>query len=76
MLDFKENKNVTSCNYDDLLQLFNHTIRKSLRNTPYQEREDLEQEIKIKIYEKINVIEELPIPGFFDFIKSKDNGVI
>lgn len=72
MLEFKGNKNLSSCNYEDLLHLFNRKIRKNLRNTPYQEREDLEQEIKIKIYEKMNVIEELPTPGFFDFIKSAD----
>ncbi|BCB36018.1 hypothetical protein BCJMU51_0886 [Bacillus cereus] len=40
-----------------------------MKNTPFQEREDLEQEIKLKIYEKIDVFDNFSAPGFFDFIE-------
>ncbi|SFK04984.1 MULTISPECIES: hypothetical protein [unclassified Bacillus (in: firmicutes)] len=67
MLELKDS-NVTNYNYEDILQSFNLKIRKCLQNTPYQEREDLEQEIHMKIFEKLNVINNLEVPGFFDFL--------
>ncbi|OUB84302.1 MULTISPECIES: hypothetical protein [Bacillus cereus group] len=72
MLKF-EDKNLSNYNYEGILQIFNLKIRKCLKNTPYQEREDLEQEIKVKIFEKISVINDLEVPGFFDFL---DDSVI
>lgn len=56
-------------NFEEILNLFLPKIKKSLRNTPFQEREDLEQEIKLKIYEKIDVFNGFSAPGFFDFIE-------
>ncbi|PKJ52464.1 helix-turn-helix domain-containing protein [Bacillus sp. SN10] len=56
-------------NFEEILKLFLPKIKKSLRNTPFQEREDLEQEIKLKIYEKIYVFDGFSAPGFFDFIE-------
>ncbi|RTZ55917.1 hypothetical protein EKO25_10625 [Bacillus sp. SAJ1] len=54
--------------YEEVLDLFEKKIKKSLHNTPFQHREDLEQEIKIKIFEKINIINSINPPGFFDFL--------
>ncbi|GAA0504388.1 hypothetical protein GCM10008986_34910 [Salinibacillus aidingensis] len=45
-------------------------IKSSIRNTAYQEREDLEQEIIIKIIEKIRLFERKDSPGFWDFVQA------
>ncbi|QSX24144.1 helix-turn-helix domain-containing protein [Priestia megaterium] len=55
--------------YEEVLEMFEPKIKKSLLNTHFQEREDLEQEIKIKIYEKIDVLNDMYVPGFFEFIE-------
>lgn len=67
MIELK-NRNLNSCNYEEILRIFKFKICSCLQNTPYQEREDLEQEIHMKIFEKINVINNLEVPGFFDFL--------
>ncbi|KFM95050.1 hypothetical protein D0U04_30270 [Bacillus clarus] len=64
---------LSSCNYEEVLQLFNFKIRSCLHNTPYQEREDLEQEIKMEIFKKIDVINKLEVTGFFQFLDSGTN---
>ncbi|KAB2372792.1 MULTISPECIES: hypothetical protein [Bacillus] len=62
-----------SLNEDEVIQIieaFKPKIKKSLFNTSLGEREDLEQEIKLKIVEKINDIYSDEVPGFFQFINS------
>ncbi|MEW9578981.1 hypothetical protein U9K47_27220 [Bacillus toyonensis] len=66
-------QNLNSCNYEEILRIFKLKICSCLQNTPYQEREDLEQEIKMKIYEKIDVINTLEVPGFFEFLDCSTN---
>ncbi|KAB2454311.1 hypothetical protein F8160_11225 [Bacillus sp. CH126_4D] len=66
-------QNLNSCNYEEILRIFKFKICSCLQNTPYQEREDLEQEIKMKIFEKIDVINGLEVPGFFEFLDSSTN---
>ncbi|HEF1900047.1 MULTISPECIES: hypothetical protein [Bacillus] len=56
-------------NFEQILVLFSSKIRKSLQNTPIQEREDLEQEITIKMFEKYDMIKNFNAPGFFEFIE-------
>ncbi|WP_152657520.1 helix-turn-helix domain-containing protein [Oceanobacillus sp. CFH 90083] len=51
-----------------VISFFEPSIKKNLRNTPYQERNDLEQEISMKILEKINKLQSLEVPTFFEFI--------
>ncbi|MCM3358151.1 hypothetical protein [Psychrobacillus sp. MER TA 171] len=58
--------------YLELIKEFRPKIKKSLQNTPVQEREDLEQEIMIKIYEKMNFIQSLKAPNFFEFIEENN----
>ena len=41
-------------NWEDILNDFQGKINAQLRSVPFQDREDLEQEIKIKIIEKMN----------------------
>lgn len=72
MIELK-NRNLNSCNYEEILRIFKFKICSCLQNTPYQEREDLEQEIKMKIFEKVDVINELEVPGFFEFLDSSTN---
>ncbi|WP_375335792.1 hypothetical protein [Bacillus sp. WMMC1349] len=65
---------VNKCNeltYDEVIDKFLPKIKKSLKNTSIQEREDLEQEIKIKIFEKLKVLTEIKAPGFFEFLDKK-----
>ncbi|WP_343844045.1 hypothetical protein [Salinibacillus aidingensis] len=45
-------------------------IKSSIRNTAFQEREDLEQEIIIKIIEKIRLFERNDSPGFWEFVQA------
>lgn len=72
MIELK-NRNLNSCNYEEILRIFKFKICSCLQNTPYQEREDLEQEIKMKIFEKVDVINALEVPGFFEFLDSSTN---
>lgn len=55
-------------NYEELLKYFSPKIQKSLRNIPLQEQDDLNQEIHIKIFEKLNVMQSIKAPGFFEFL--------
>ncbi|MCU5376718.1 hypothetical protein OCA08_06150 [Bacillus cereus] len=59
----------TEVNFEEIIKMFAPKINKCLRNTPLQERENLEQEIKIKIYEKMPILQNMPAPNFFDFIE-------
>ncbi|MCY9110957.1 sigma-O factor regulator RsoA [Bacillus atrophaeus] len=51
-----------------LIAGFSPMIKKKLRNTSFQEREDLEQELKIKIFEKADMLLCQEVPGFWEFI--------
>lgn len=55
-------------NSELILSLFKGKIKKSLKNTPYQEREDLEQELVAKIIEKIQEVEFEEPQGFWDIV--------
>ena len=66
------NQNLNSCNYEEILRIFKFKICSCLQNTPYQEREDLEQEMIIKIIEKIDMMLEEDVPDFFEFIEEID----
>lgn len=50
-----------------ILNKFKPKIKKCLRNTSYQYREDLEQEIKLKVIEKLDDVEFNNPPSFWDF---------
>lgn len=59
--------------YEAIIEEFTPKIKKSLNNTSPQEREDLEQEIKLKIYEKLKILQSISSPSFFEFIEEKMN---
>jgi hypothetical protein len=46
----------------------NPKIKKSLKNTNYQDRNDLEQEIKLKIIESYEKIAAIEAPNFEEFL--------
>jgi hypothetical protein len=50
---------------------FEFKIKKSLKNTSYQEREDLEREIKTKIIEKVHSVQFGEAPSFWWIVKNK-----
>ncbi|MES5398167.1 hypothetical protein RI119_18485 [Bacillus amyloliquefaciens] len=64
-------KRKNELDYTELITVFSPKIKKSLKNTDVQEQEDLEQEIKIKIYEKMMLLQQIQAPGFFEFLKNE-----
>ncbi|GAA1380320.1 MULTISPECIES: hypothetical protein [Peribacillus] len=52
----------------DLIESLNPKIKKSLKNTNYQDRNDLEQEIKLKIIESYEKIAAIEAPNFEEFL--------
>jgi quinol monooxygenase YgiN len=52
----------------DLIDSLNPKIKKSLKNTNYQDRNDLEQEIKLKIIESYEKIAAIDAPNFEEFL--------
>ncbi|WP_410985022.1 hypothetical protein [Bacillus cereus] len=69
MMGISNYEALTKSNFNEVLKSFLPKIKKSLRNTPFQEREDLEQEIKLKIYEKMDMLDDFSPPSFFEFIE-------
>ena len=63
---FEQEDELQVQNREIILKEFTPIIKKGLQNTPLQEREDLEQEIKIKILEKIDMLMEQEAPDFLD----------
>jgi hypothetical protein len=66
--------NANNITHEEILSLiedFSPKIKKSICQTNYDNKEDLEQEIKIKIFEKINDLSLNTTPGFFQFIKNE-----
>jgi hypothetical protein len=63
-----ENQILEEKNIEELLDEFQLKIKKSLSNTSPQEREDLEQQVKMKIIEKLPHISNTST-GFWDFLK-------
>lgn len=55
-------------NFEAILSDFDIKIKKSLYQTAPIHREDLEQEIKIKLYEKLSVIQNIEAPGYYEFV--------
>ncbi|MFD1608523.1 hypothetical protein [Oceanobacillus luteolus] len=52
-----------------ILDDFHPKIKKSLKNTEYQDREDLEQEINMKIIEKYSTIRYDDCPSIWELLK-------
>lgn len=56
-------------NWEDILDDFQMKINYNLQKVPANDRDDLEQEIKLKIIEKVNnLLEKNNTPGFWEFI--------
>ena len=55
--------NCTTIEFEEIIEMFSPKINKCIQNTPFQE-ENIEQEIKIKILEKIPVLQEITAPTF------------
>lgn len=52
---------------ETLFESLEFKIRKHIKQTGIDERDDLEQEIKIKIMEKVPVLMKEEVPSFFEF---------
>lgn len=59
--------------WEDILRDFQPKINYNLHKVPLHERDDLEQEIKLKIIEKISMLlNDGQILGFWDFISQQE----
>lgn len=63
LLNLYDNKS-----WEDVINDFQRKINCNLQKVPFHERDDLEQEIKLKIIEKMNFLKEIHAPGFWEFI--------
>jgi len=62
-------------NWEEILNDFQVKINFNLQKVPVNDRDDLEQEIKLKIIEKVNsFLEKNNTPGFWEFISEKGRG--
>ncbi|MGE7185846.1 hypothetical protein ACQKKK_18255 [Peribacillus sp. NPDC006672] len=61
-------KKLTKEELMNLIDSLNPKIKKSLKNTDYQDRNDLEQEIKLKIIESYEKIVSIEAPNFEEFL--------
>ncbi|MCY7631254.1 hypothetical protein ACTHP2_14905 [Bacillus altitudinis] len=64
---FCKDENITQTEQEELLKMLNPLIKKCLYNISYQEREDFEQDIKLKLLDKFNLINDQEVPGFWEF---------
>ncbi|MED3778032.1 helix-turn-helix domain-containing protein [Geobacillus stearothermophilus] len=55
---------------EQILEQFERKIQKNLRQTAYQEREDLAQEIRLKIIEKLITIDFSETLSFWSFFEN------
>jgi hypothetical protein len=67
-LIFQEVKDLFDKQAEEILLEFTPAIKRSLCHTLYQERDDLEQEIKLLILEKIPLLQKMEVPGFWEFL--------
>lgn len=67
----KENTEIetNSIDVEMILGQLEFKIRKHVKETVLDERDDLSQEIKIKILEKVEVFLSEDAPGFFEFVE-------
>lgn len=54
-----------------ILNQFEPKLKQSLFKTTLQEREDLKQELQIKLIKAMEQFDTTGIPGFFEYIKEK-----
>lgn len=52
----------------EMIDSLDPKIKKSLKNTHYQDRKDLEQDIKLKIIESYEKIASIKAPNFEEFL--------
>ena len=57
---------------EEIFNQLRFKIKKHVKETVLDEREDLEQEMIIKIIEKIDMMLEEDVPDFFEFIEEID----
>jgi hypothetical protein len=63
--------------WEDLIGDFQPKINYNLQKVPFHERDDLEQEIKIKIIEKVSMlITDEQTPGFWEFLSQQGNEIV
>ncbi|MDQ0207454.1 hypothetical protein [Alkalicoccobacillus murimartini] len=64
----KENKKNRQ---EELIRKMEPKIKKSVRTVPWQYREDVEQEIKMKVMESIEKVNTYDVPTFFEYTQKE-----
>ena len=59
--------------YEKIINDFEPKILKVVRKASYNDREDMKQELRIKILEKMEMLDDLEVPGFLEFINENNN---
>jgi hypothetical protein len=59
-----------------ILEQFEPKVRQSLRRTAHQEREDLKQELRLKLLDVMIQFDTDNVPGFFDYVDQMQKGKI
>ncbi|WP_019913616.1 helix-turn-helix domain-containing protein [Paenibacillus sp. HW567] len=59
---------------EEIIHKFNPKIRKSLSQTSVQNRNDLRQEVNLKMIEAINKFDVESVPGFWEFVSNNVYG--
>ncbi|TSB47879.1 hypothetical protein [Alkalicoccobacillus porphyridii] len=54
-----------------LIKKMEPKIKKSVQSIPWQYREDVEQEIKMKVMESIDNVKTVDVPGFFEYTQKE-----
>ncbi|MED4286328.1 hypothetical protein P4679_30810 [Priestia megaterium] len=58
-----------------IIEKLSPVIKKHVKETVLEEREDLEQEMWIKVMEKIDLMWEEDVPGFFEYVEKLDKPI-
>ncbi|MDQ0300311.1 hypothetical protein J2S78_002758 [Salibacterium salarium] len=69
----RDDKTLEEEDVNRVLETVKPKIKKSLNNTTPQDRDDLEQELALKIIEKKETMDFSDVPGFWEFINLKSN---
>ncbi|GGA43112.1 MULTISPECIES: hypothetical protein [Psychrobacillus] len=57
--------------YEEIIDILTPKIKRALKETTFQEQEELEQELKIKILKQIDNLKVDLIPNFFDLLSKE-----
>lgn len=73
-VNFFEVPEIVNTKRRKVIQRMEPKIRKSINSIPVEYREDIEQDIKLKLYKSVENVDYKDIPGFFEFLELNKEG--